>query len=83
MMVYVAGIVSFGFSCDVPRHVPAEQISVQCAMMESVPAIFAVPVHVPATSASVSVAAGGGGGRGGGFATFTEVVYRELSGRGG
>ena len=28
-------------------------------------------------------AAGGGGGRGGGFATFTEVVYRELSGRGG
>lgn len=28
-------------------------------------------------------AASGGGGRGGGFASFTEVVYRELSGRGG
>src|SRR5512146_58720 len=28
-------------------------------------------------------AASGGGGRGGGFASFAEVVYRELSGRGG
>jgi len=28
-------------------------------------------------------AAAGRGGRGGGFASFTEVVYRELSGRGG
>src|SRR5512146_1696660 len=59
MMVYVDGIVSFVSSCDVPRHVPPAQICVQCEITESVPAAFAVPVHVPAISASASVAGAG------------------------
>src|SRR5688572_15290035 len=53
-MTYVAVIVSLGASCVVKRQVPAAQICVQCAMTESDPSGVTVPVHVPATSASVN-----------------------------
>src|SRR5687768_4507426 len=53
---YVDGMVSFGFSAMVKRHVPAPQICVQFAITESEPSGVAVPVQVPAISASVTAA---------------------------
>src|SRR5688572_24994027 len=52
---YVETTVS-GFSWLVPRQVPPPQTCVQCATIESVPSMMAVPVQVPVTSASVKAA---------------------------
>src|SRR5688572_12865462 len=72
-ITYVDTVVSFGFSVDVPRHVPAAQIWVQCANTESVPSAIAVPVHVPAMSASVSTAGAATAESAGGVSPFAHA----------